>query len=149
MIEEGGWYHFTATTKFLLNALAHPQPNLDRSWALKSNMEEKAVDTCRYRTTKISHIGKPTKLVQMMRMPPFRGFLIMSNWPWSPHNWGTTHFVWLWNTVESTKGSGKVLLVRRRCGHSSFSLRGIGGNGWIDVVHSSVQHDGAEKLCNN
>lgn len=149
MIEDGKWYNFAPTSKFLLNELAHPQPNLYRSWALKSNMEEKVVDICRYRTTKIPHIGKTTELVQMMRMPPFRGVLIMSNWPWSPHKGGTTHFVWPWNTVESTKKSRRVLLVWRRSGHSSLGLRGVGGNGWIDIIHSSVQLDGAEKLCNN
>lgn len=166
MVEESRWYNFTPTTQFLLNVLAHPQPNLHPSWALKSNMEEKVVDTCRY--WMILHIGKPTELVKMMRMPLFRGFLINSKWPWSPHgrttHSKTRHFIWLWNRVGSTKGRRKVLLVRRRSGHGSLSLKWIGQkmfygwmdkwidrwiNGWMDVVHSSIQHDGAEKLCNN
>lgn len=69
---------------------------------------------CRWRRATISHKGNPTGMVHMMRMPPFRGVLIMSTRPWSTHDGGTTHLELAWNTVGSTKRSRKVLLVRMR-----------------------------------
>lgn len=81
-VEECGWYDFAAMTKFLLNVLTHPQPSLDWSWGA----------TLKRMTWNCPGVGdftysKPFELMQVMRRPPFRGFLIMSYWPQKHTRW--------------------------------------------------------------